>query len=89
MRKTPKIPNEGICKNENTPNTLSRTLPGIPTFYNLKIRPSNNQINYIITKYKMDYLFGIIGGIFVFWYAIIHWIGKLYNSYHYRSRLAR
>ena len=31
---------------------------------------------------------GIIGGVFVFWYAIIHWIGKCYNKQAIRGQLA-
>ena len=42
----------------------------------------------MLTTPKADTILAIIGGVFVFWYAILHWIGKLYNSFRVRAKMA-
>ena len=66
---------------------LSKNIAGNP-YYETRIRPSSNQINYIMSTKKADLILGIIGGVFVFWYALLHWIGKIYNNYNTRAKLA-
>lgn len=88
-RKEPTVLSQGITNNENTAYPQVRNLPsGGNPYYEVKIKPSNNQINYFVTTPKADTILGIIGGVFVLWYAIFHWIGKIYNNFNVRSRLA-
>lgn len=68
-----------VSKNVNSSNGL---------YYEMRFRPSANQINYVVQNKKADYILGIIGGVFVFWYAILHWIGKLYNNFNVRAKMA-
>ena len=89
LRKDPNITFEGIAANENTPMAVSKNVNSSNgLYYEMRFRPSSNQINYVIQNKKADYILGIIGGVFVFWYAILHWIGKLYNNFNVRAKMA-
>ena len=56
--------------------------------YRLEFRP-NGQVQQIIRRsYKIDFLLGMIGGCFVFWYFFVHFFAKFYNSYKVRVKLA-
>lgn len=88
MRKAPVNKFKGIAKNANTPYPLARNIQNGTSYYEVHIRPSNNQIQYWLETPKADTLLGIIGGVFVFWYAVVHWLGKLYNNYYLRAKLA-
>jgi hypothetical protein len=89
MRKQPINIFQGIAINPNTPYSLIRTIENDTSLhYEVKIHPSRNEINYEISTPKADTILGIIGGAFVFWYAIFHWMGKLYSSFSTRAHLA-
>ena len=88
MRKQPEVKAQGIAKNEHTSYPLSRNIPGTP-YYTLNIRPSGNQIRYLVSTKKADTLLAIIGGVFVIFYAAFHWIGKVYNSFNVKAKLAQ
>ena len=47
----------------------------------IKLGPTANKIT--ISNKKIDWLFGIIGGILVFWYAIVQIIAKLYSRFNF------
>jgi len=47
LRKKPLIPFQGISKNEYTSYPISRNIPG-DIYYALNIKPSGNQIRYVI-----------------------------------------
>ena len=77
----------GISSIINMLDPLSRSIPG-SLYYEARIRPSGNQINYILSTKKADVILGIIGGIFVLMSAVFHWIGKSYNGFNVRAKLA-
>lgn len=54
----------------------------------LEIRPNGRVEQIILRSYKVDYLLGLIGGVFAFWYFIIHFFAKFYNSFKVRAKLA-
>lgn len=89
MRKEAAVKYHGISSNENMFIAVSRNIisPGSP-YYEVRIRPSERRIDYEITTKKADTLLAIIGGVFVLWYALIHWLGKVYNSHQVRYQLA-
>lgn len=88
MRKAPLTRFEGIAINPNTPYPLSRMLNSSSLYYEVKIRPSSLEINYLITSPKADTILGIIGGVIVLWYAICHWLGKAFNNFQVRAAQA-
>jgi len=49
----------------------------------MKIKLGSTLNKITIKNKKIDWIFGIIGGIIVFWYAIIHMIGKLYSKFNF------
>ena len=57
-------------------------------YYEVKIKGSSLLASVIIQTPKSDVILGIVGGIFVIMYAIFHWIGKIYNGFNFRARLA-
>jgi len=89
MRKSAINTFQGVAINPNTPYTLVKTIENDSSLhYEVRIHPSFNEINYVISTPKADTLLGIIGGVFVLWYAILHWLGKFYSSYSTRAQLA-
>jgi hypothetical protein len=54
----------------------------------LKLRASGNVKQVILRNYKIDELFGIMGGVFVFWYFFIHFFAKRFNHFKLRAKLA-
>lgn len=87
MRKQPEVKSQGIAKNQYTSYPLSRNIPGSP-YYTVNIKPSGNQIRYLVSTKKADTILAIIGGVFVIFYTIFHWIGKFYNTFNVKAKLA-
>lgn len=56
--------------------------------YILEIRPNGQLQQIILRSYKIDFLLGIIGGVFAFWYFFVHFFAKAYNAYKARAKLA-
>ena len=56
--------------------------------YVLEFRPNGQVMQIIKRSYKIDFLLGLIGGSFLFWYFFVHFFAKLYNSYKIRAKLA-
>jgi hypothetical protein len=88
MRQAPIVKFKGIAVNPFTPYPLSRMLTSSSLYYEAKIRPSSQQIVYLISTPKADIILGIIGGVIVIWYAICHWLGKVYNNFQIRASQA-
>lgn len=88
MRKQPNITFQGIAADANTPYPLSRMFNSSSLYYEVRIRPSSKQINYLVSTPKADTILGIIGGVIVIWYALCHWLGKVYNNFQIRATQA-
>lgn len=88
MRKQPNITFQGIAADANTPYPLSRMFSSSSLYYEVKIRPSSKQINYLVSTPKADTILAIIGGVIVIWYALCHWLGKVYNNFQIRATQA-
>ncbi|MFM7858060.1 MAG: hypothetical protein ACKO96_40625, partial [Flammeovirgaceae bacterium] len=67
MRKQPEVNLQSIAQNQYTSYPLSRNIPGSP-YYSVNIKPSGNQIRYLISTKKADTILAILGGVFVFFY---------------------
>jgi hypothetical protein len=37
----------------------------------------------------MDWIVGIIGGVCVFWYAVVHLLGKVYMRFNFNAYVAK
>jgi hypothetical protein len=85
LRGAPVVNLQGIAVNPDTAYPLSRMFNTSSLYYELKIKASGRQINYLITTPKADIILGIIGGVIVFWYALCHWLGKVYNNFQVRA----
>jgi hypothetical protein len=85
MRKAPNVTFRGIATNANTPYPISKMFNNSALYYEARIWPSTLAINYFITTPKADTILGIIGGVIVLWYAICHWLGKVYNNFQVRA----
>lgn len=57
-------------------------------YYDVKIRPSGKVTNVIIVGLESTQMLGIIGGVFLIFWAILHCFGKCYNHYNVRAKLA-
>ena len=51
------------------------------------VRPSGIKTTVILSRHKLDYLMGIMGGCIIFWYFIFAWIGKCYNKYRVQKKV--
>lgn len=56
--------------------------------YILEFRPNGQVKQVILRTYKIDFLLGIIGGTFLFWYFVINLLAKVYNSFKFRAKMA-
>lgn len=88
MRTGGKVKQNGISVQISQDLPLTRTIPNTDTYYECKFKLGNNKIEYIVHRNKIDWLFGIIGGVFFFWFVIVGWIGKLYNTSNVREKLS-
>ena len=89
MRKDGKTKGQGIAMSPNTPDPISRNIPTTEPYYQVKIKPSSMLVQYVQETQKADSILAMIGGVFVFWYAIFHCCAKGYNHYNIRGQLAR
>jgi prolipoprotein diacylglyceryltransferase len=44
---------------------------------------------FTLSQRKIDFILGVIGGVFVFWYAIVRFIGHAYNRLNFSLVVAR
>ena len=88
IRSAPVILEQAFASNGYTEKPLIRSVESDTPHYDIKIRPSGSKTRYIKRNYKIDFLFGVFGGVFLFWYFIIHFFGKAYNSFKTRQRVA-
>lgn len=51
-------------------------------------RTKGETIRIITTNYKVDFLLATIGGCVMFYFIVFGWIGKLYNNYKLRAKMA-
>lgn len=57
--------------------------------YKLKVALSGKVSRVIFSSYKIDFLFAMIGGCFAFFFIIFGCIGKAYNHYNLKKKLAQ
>jgi hypothetical protein len=57
-------------------------------YYEVRCRPSGKVTNVYLNGTTIDMLLGIIGGISLLFYALFHCVGKGYNHYNVRAKLA-
>ena len=74
--------------NSNDRTEQRKGNPSADPAYVLEFRPNGRVMQVIKRSYKIDFLLGIIGGCFLFWYFFVHFFAKFYNSYKIRAKLA-
>ena len=54
----------------------------------MRIKSSGKRIDYVLWRDKSDVVLGVIGGVVIFWYILIGCLGRAYNKFNVRARLA-
>jgi hypothetical protein len=57
--------------------------------YTFNLKPSQSKTVYILSQRKLSFILGIIGGVFVIWYAIFNNLTFLYNKFHFHMFVAK
>jgi hypothetical protein len=57
--------------------------------YTYRVKLNQASTDYTITQKKVDWILGIIGGVFVFWYAVVHLLGGLYTRFNFNAYVAK
>lgn len=57
--------------------------------YVFQVKPSQSRSVFTLSQRKIDFILGVIGGVFVFWYAIVRFIGHAYNRLNFSLVVAR
>ena len=63
-------------------------MPNVDPAYVLEFRPNGKVQSIVMRTFKVDFLLGIVGGAFVFWYVVVHFFAKFYNAFRVRAKLA-
>jgi hypothetical protein len=69
-------------------NEQKKGNPDVDPAYVLEFRTDGQVKQFIKRSYKIDFLLGLIGGCFLFWYFFVHFFAKFYNAYKIRAKLA-
>lgn len=69
-------------------SVLKGNITDTPT-YSFSVRLGSGQTAYSITQKKADFILGVVGGVFLFWWALLHCFGQAYNRFVFRARLAK
>lgn len=80
---------KSICSSRYQQNEYTRPIPNTYPGYELRIRPSGVVNKVILKGYSLEIILGIIGGVLFIWYVLFACIGKSYNAFNVRARLAQ
>lgn len=89
MHHAPTLQNGNINAGYNTrPSLVKASIAQSPS-YTFRVRLDQATTDYTVTQKKLDWITGIIGGVFVFWYAIIHLLGVLFFRFNFNAYVAK
>ena len=89
MHAAPKLVDQSISYGYNSRRTFVKAATAAEPAYNFKVKLNQAATNYTITQKKVDWILGIIGGVFVFWYAVVHLLAGLYMRFHFNAHIAK
>jgi hypothetical protein len=89
MHEAPLLQNQNINVGYNNRKTYVKASTTSSPAYSFLVKLNQASTDYTVTQKKIDWIFGIIGGAFVFWYAIIHLLGKLYMHFNFNMYIAK
>lgn len=72
---------------ENLQNRLVSVTTKVP-YLKFRLAISGRITRIILSNYKIDFLFAIIGGAFVFYYFVFGCFAKAFNNFKVKSKLA-
>lgn len=85
MRTAPILIDEGINVGYNTRRTLIKSTVSNSPAYSYKVKLNQASTDYTLTQKKLDWILSVIGGVFVFWYVAIRYIGLLYMRFKFNE----
>lgn len=89
MHAAPKQIDQSISFGYNSRRTFVKASSVPEPSYNFKVKLNQASTTYTTTQKKVDWIFGIIGGVFVFWYAVIHLLAGIYMQFHFNAYIAK
>jgi hypothetical protein len=89
MHHAPLLKDQNINVGYNTRRNYVKSSISTQPSYRFKVKLNQASTDYTLTQKKIDWILGIIGGVFVFWYAIIHLLAGLYMKFNFNSYVAK
>ena len=89
MRSAPIVKDTNIAANFDTKRTNFKAVTASSPSYTFKIKPNQSQTTYTVYCNNIDFILGVIGGVFVIWYSIFKIFGLAYNRFHFNSYIAK
>ena len=89
FRRAPPIKDSNINVGYNTRRTYFKSSIASQPSYTYRVRLNQASTDFTISVKKADWIVGIIGGVIVFWYAIVHLLAGLYNKFNFNAYVAK
>lgn len=89
MRNAPIVKDTNINADMNTKRSSFKGGQANTPSYTFIVKPNEALTIYTQSQNKIDFIFGIIGGVFAFWYAIVHVLAVIYSKFIAYSYLAK
>lgn len=89
MRSSPILKDTNINFGENNRRTYVKASVTDQPAYTFKVKLNQASTDFTLTQKKMDWLFGIIGGVFVFWFMVTHVLKSLYMRFNFNAYIAK
>jgi hypothetical protein len=89
MHHAPPLQESNINVGANTRKTYVKAAAAAQPSYTMRVRLNQASTDYTVTQKKVDWILGIIGGVFVFWYAVVHLLAGLYMRFNFNAYVAK
>lgn len=89
FRESPLLKDLNIDAGYNTLRPYVKSGISTSPSYTYRVRLNQASTDYTVTQKKMDWILGIIGGVCVFWYAIVHLLGRIYMRFNFNAYVAK
>lgn len=89
LRQGPVVKDANIAADLTTKRTNFKATTSSSPSYTFKVRPNQSQVTYTVYCRNIDFILGVIGGVFVIWYGIFKVFAIAYNRFTFYSYVAK
>ena len=89
LRRVPPVKDSNINVGYNTRRTYLKASNASQPSYTFRVRLNQASTHYTLSVKKADWIVGVIGGVIVFWYAVVHLLAGLYSRFNFNAYVAK